>query len=55
MRMYAIINSQNNNDMWSNSHGWTGEQDFDLFTETEKTTLNLPIGGAWVYMCGGNS
>lgn len=32
---------------WSNQFGWTRLTDADTFTRTQKSTLNLPIGGKW--------
>lgn len=52
MKMYAIKSSENNDEMWSNEFGWVNTPTFDLFTPSEKDTLDLPIGGEWVYMCG---
>ena len=31
---------------WSNECGWC-EDGFDTFSEEERQTLNLPIGGRW--------
>jgi len=35
---------------WSGEWGWTGIDDADTFTEEEAATLNLPVGGQWIYM-----
>ena len=32
---------------WSNEWGWVDKCMADLFTNEDKETLNLPIGGAW--------
>ena len=32
---------------WSNQDGWVEQPDADRFTESERKTLNLPIGGEW--------
>jgi hypothetical protein len=32
---------------WSNVWGWCSE-DYDTFTDEERMTLNLPVGGRWV-------
>ena len=37
---------------WNNSDGWGCADTADRFTDAEKQTLNLPIGGAWVRMEG---
>lgn len=52
MKWYAIINIDDNELMWSNLNGWVSHPGFDLFNESEKASLNLPMGGQWVYMCG---
>jgi hypothetical protein len=31
---------------WSNEWGWC-EDTFDTFSDEEKETLNLPLGGRW--------
>ena len=31
---------------WSNTWGWASE-DYDTFTDEERNTLNLPMGGHW--------
>jgi hypothetical protein len=33
---------------WSNSDGWVDKISADKFTDHEKATLNLPIGGMWI-------
>jgi hypothetical protein len=35
-------------DWWSNESGWSSIGDAVVFTEEERHTLNLPIGGEWV-------
>lgn len=50
MWFYAIICEENNDLMWSNEDGWVNTPTFTLFTEEEKNTLRLPIGGRWVGM-----
>lgn len=32
---------------WSNDSGWVEGEEFDLFSETEKQTVTLPMGGEW--------
>ena len=39
---------QKENMYWSNELGWTTKKYADVFSETEKQTMNLPIGGIWV-------
>ena len=40
-------------DYWSNSDGWTHYIELaDHFTDAEKQTTNLPMGGVWVRMEG---
>lgn len=48
--MWAIINEENGDQMWSNANGWVDGLEFDLFTDEEKQRLSLPIGGRWVFM-----
>ncbi len=55
MRMFAIMNTKNNNNFWSNDAGWVNTPTHSLYTEKEKESLTLPINGEWVYMCGGQS
>lgn len=48
-RLFIIRSDHNREDYWSNALGWT---DLDLatrFTHEEHRTLNLPIGGRWLY------
>lgn len=49
-KQYAIMCEENNDDMWSNEFGWVDTPTFDLFSESQKATLSLPIGGLWVVM-----
>lgn len=37
---------------WNNQDGWGDAENADRFTDAERQTLNLPIGGAWVRMEG---
>jgi hypothetical protein len=32
---------------WSNDIGWTLKEGADVFSQSERDTLNLPIGGEW--------
>jgi hypothetical protein len=32
---------------WSNEEGFTGSDNYDTFTDEEKATLSLPMGGVW--------
>ena len=43
---YIIVNTADPSLAWSNEDGWT-EDTYDTFTEAERQTLNLPIGGKW--------
>lgn len=46
--MAWIIVSDDDAEMcWSNTDGWTAEN-YDTFSDDEKETLDLPIGGHWV-------
>jgi hypothetical protein len=33
---------------WSNKDGWVDRPSADVFSDSEKETLNLPYGGRWV-------
>ena len=45
--MHYIITNKTDRDLaWSNAYGWCDET-FDTFTEEERETLDLPIGGEW--------
>lgn len=45
--MAWIIYSINEPELcWSNFDGWV-EENYDTFSDEEKETLTLPIGGAW--------
>ena len=35
---------------WNNADGWGGAETADRFTDAERQTMILPIGGAWVRM-----
>jgi hypothetical protein len=34
--------------VWSNSEGFTDSDNYETFSDNERKTLNLPIGGIWV-------
>lgn len=45
--MHWIIRNVDDPELcWSNEDGWVTET-YDTFTDEEKNTLRLPIGGAW--------
>jgi hypothetical protein len=44
---YVIENTEDIDLLWSNQNGWTGADDYDVFTAEEKEQLNLPMGGRW--------
>ena len=47
--MWSIILIENHKFAWSNEFGWVnGDMEIDVFTEDEKSILNLPDGGIWV-------
>ena len=33
---------------WNNEFGWVDHPQRDIFTETERHALNLPLGGEWM-------
>ena len=39
---------------WSNDDGWTEYEYADRFTDAEKQTLTLPMGGEWLRKGGGS-
>jgi hypothetical protein len=45
--MYAIRNSHDAGLAWSNEYGWVDNDSYDLFTQEECDTMNLPIEGKW--------
>ena len=46
--MFWIIENENYTELaWSNVYGWCADT-FDTFTDDEKESLSLPIGGHWV-------
>ena len=52
--MYIIWNPLEG--FWSNNFGWVENiDDADIFSEEEKNTFNLPIGGRWVRRIIGTS
>lgn len=47
-RYYVIRNTDDDQLFWSNSHGWVDTASEDTFSQEERDTLSLPIGGVWV-------
>lgn len=47
-RYYVIRNVNDAGLAWSNTFGWVDNDTYDVFSEAEKATLNLPIEGRWV-------
>jgi len=45
---YAIANTRDRSDRWSNADGWTDGPGFTVFTAAERSTMNLPLDGMWV-------
>jgi hypothetical protein len=45
---WLILNSQTQQ-AWSNEFGWVPQdsEGYDLFSDEEKASLNLPTGGYW--------
>ncbi len=48
MQRYVIQNVNDNDLLWSNTCGWTDDDDFDVFNCDETLTLHLPTEGKWV-------
>lgn len=42
------IQSDADDTYWSNADGWVDIKSADLFTQHERDTLRLPMGGLWV-------
>jgi hypothetical protein len=47
---YVIQNENDFSLLWSNTHGWIDDDDFDVFTLQESETLTLPIEGRWIQL-----
>lgn len=48
---YVIV--QNDGDLyWSNEHGWVYRNGATQYTEAERNSLNLPVGGHWLQASG---
>jgi hypothetical protein len=48
---YIILADTNDDEhalYWSNEFGWAGWSDATSFTDEERATVHLPIGGEWV-------
>lgn len=45
---YWEIRNVNNNTAWDNTHGWVEDDDYTLFTDEEKESMDLPLEGRWV-------
>lgn len=51
--MWAIQHIEEPELFWSNLYGWTDHlPEADIFTDDERQTLNLPMGGQWRLMGG---
>lgn len=44
---WHIRNTMDNGMAWSNTHGWTDDEEYDLFSNFEKQHMSLPIDGYW--------
>ncbi len=42
-----VIKMVDDESYWSNEFGWSDLETCDIFTEEEKTNLNLPLHGEW--------
>lgn len=49
---YAIRNTEDPSEWWSNEYGWTTQQLRDTFSQRERATLNLPMEGEWMEIDG---
>ena len=43
---WIICNTEDDFLLWSQEIGWT-EDEYDTFTDEEKESVNLPLGGVW--------
>ena len=46
---YVIKNIEDDQLFWSNALGWVDSDQEDRFTQAERESLSLPIGGAWCF------
>lgn len=47
-KLYHIRNKHDAHAYWSNDDGWVGYDDADVFLDSERATMNLPIDGEWI-------
>lgn len=47
MIYYVIKNINDDQRFWSNEHGWVETEQESRFTQIDRDTFALPIGGAW--------
>jgi hypothetical protein len=46
-----IIEAMNGEGYWSNEFGWVEDKEHaSTFSDSDRDTLNLPLGGRWVEM-----
>ena len=55
MIMPYVIQNEKGTEYWSNDDGWVDIKSATPFSEQEKLTLNLPIGGKWTTLWEVNS
>ena len=46
-KYWFIVCADKRNLAWSQSAGWVADDNFDLFSDSEKETFALPQGGEW--------
>ena len=47
-----VIYSPDEDGYWSHSQGWVALEEAGRFTEAERRSVDLPIGGGWVAVTG---
>ena len=45
--LWTIRDEEEEELYWSNEYGWVYYKYADVFTDEERNTLNLPLGGIW--------
>lgn len=47
---WIIINEDEPDLTWSNEIGWVDGDNFSQFTDADRTSLSLPLGGVWEWV-----
>jgi hypothetical protein len=51
MSEYVIYNIEDDQLFWNNSLGWVPTEQETRFTQAERDSLPLPVGGKWAVVC----